>query len=37
MKVLLIEDEHAISRGIELILRGEDIYVDIAELWGGGR
>ena len=32
MKVLLIEDEYAITRGIELVLRGEDIYVDIAEL-----
>jgi two-component system cell cycle response regulator CtrA len=31
MKVLLIEDEFATSRGIEMVLRGEDIYVDIAE------
>jgi len=32
MKVLLIEDDHAVSRSIELVLRGEDIYVDIAGL-----
>jgi two-component system cell cycle response regulator CtrA len=31
MKVLLIDDEFAVSRGIELVLRGEDIYVDTAE------
>jgi two-component system cell cycle response regulator CtrA len=30
MKVLLIEDEIVTSRGIDLILRGEDIYVDTA-------
>ena len=30
MKVLLIEDEYVTSRGIELILSGEDIYVDLA-------
>ena len=32
MKVLLIEDEFAVGRSIELTLRGEDIYTDIAEL-----
>ncbi|HUE64129.1 MAG TPA: response regulator transcription factor [Rhizomicrobium sp.] len=30
MKVLLIEDEYAVSRSIALILRGADIYVDMA-------
>ena len=30
MKILLIEDEYVTSHGIELILRGEDIYVDTA-------
>jgi two-component system cell cycle response regulator CtrA len=30
MKILLIEDEYVTSRGIELVLRNEDIYVDIA-------
>jgi two-component system cell cycle response regulator CtrA len=30
MKVLLIEDEYVTSRGIELVLHGENIYVDIA-------
>jgi two-component system, cell cycle response regulator CtrA len=32
MKVLLIDDEAAVSRGIALLLQGEKIYVDIAEL-----
>lgn len=31
MKVLLIEDECVTARGIELVLRGEDIYVDMAQ------
>lgn len=30
MKILLIEDEYVTSHGIELVLRNEDIYVDIA-------
>jgi len=30
MKVLLIEDEIVTSRGIELVLRGEDVYVNTA-------
>jgi len=30
MKVLLIEDEYAVSRSIALVLRGEDIYTDVA-------
>lgn len=29
MKVLLIEDDYAVSRSIELVLRSEDIYLDI--------
>ena len=32
MKVLLIDDEAAVSRVIALLLQGEKIYVDIAEL-----
>jgi two-component system cell cycle response regulator CtrA len=30
MKILLIEDEYVTSHGIELVLRNEDIYVDIS-------
>jgi two-component system, cell cycle response regulator CtrA len=32
MKVLLIDDEIAIYRGVQLALRGEDIYVDAADI-----
>jgi two-component system cell cycle response regulator CtrA len=36
MKVLLIEDEAVTSQGIAMVLRGEDIYVDLAAEGGEG-
>jgi two-component system, cell cycle response regulator CtrA len=36
MKVLLIEDEVVTSQGIAMVLRGEDIYVDLAAEGGEG-